>query len=91
MSLQQSRGEDDDDDDAWKYTLDPHSGFCLLEFGSLFSQNMWRIRERLQRFRVSEGQCCLRVAASPYCPFSPITQLSPSLTRNRCRSKLFAA
>ena len=25
MSLQQSRGEDDDDDDAWKYTLDPHS------------------------------------------------------------------
>ena len=28
---------------------------------------------------VNEGQCCPRVAASPYRPNSPITQLSPSV------------
>ena len=31
-----------------------------------------------------EGQRCPRVAAGPYWPNGPITQLSPSLTQNRC-------
>ena len=32
------------------------------------------------------GQCCLRVAASPCLPNSPITQLSPYFTQNPCIS-----
>ena len=41
-------------------------------------------KQAKQRFRVRVGQRCQKVPAGPYRPNGPITQLSPSLTRNRC-------
>ena len=41
-------------------------------------------KQAKQRFRVRVGQRFQKVPASPYRPNGPITQLSPSLTRNRC-------
>ena len=40
----------------------------------------------LQRLWVIWGQCCLRVTAGPCLPNSPISQLSPYLTWNPCKS-----
>ena len=37
-------------------------------------------KHSVQSLGVNYGQCCPKVAASPYRPNSPITQLSPSMT-----------
>ena len=41
-------------------------------------------KQAKQRFRVRVGQRWQKVPAGPSRPHGPITQLSPSLTRNRC-------
>ena len=51
----------------WSRNLEPASN---ISFGSIV-QGLW----------VNKGKCCPRVAASPYRPISPITQLSPWLTK----------
>ena len=45
-----------------------------------------KLQNLIQRLCVIWGQCCLRVGASPCLPNSPITQLSPYLTRNPCKA-----
>ena len=41
-------------------------------------------RPNYRGFEWGKGQCCLRVAASPYWPNGLIKQLNPSLTQNCC-------
>ena len=36
----------------------------------------------LRGLQVNQAQCCLRVAAGPYRPITPITQLSPYFMQN---------
>ena len=72
--------------------------FALRYSSSAGTLNIWRpnnsgfldpsqhnyLTMLLQRLWVIWGQCCLRVAASPFLPNGPITQLSPYFTRNPC-------
>ena len=61
-----------------------HCGFGWGDVCEWYLQRERSFIVNVQRLWVIWGQCCLRVAASPCLPNSPITQLSPYLTQNPC-------